>query len=61
MWNESFTFEIHHGRDPLFIEVMDKDTFGEDDSEGVCTFSLDDLRDQMKHDQWLDLFDRATG
>jgi hypothetical protein len=29
---------------------MDKDTFGEDDSEGVCTFSLDDLRDQMKHD-----------
>lgn len=50
MWNESFTFEIHHGRDPLFIEVMDKDTFGEDDSEGVCTFSLDDLRDQMKHD-----------
>ena len=61
VWNESFTFEIHHGRDPLFIEVMDKDTFGEDESEGVCTFSLDDLRDQMKHDQWLDLIDRATG
>ena len=61
VWNESFTFEIHHGRDPLFIEVMDKDTFGEDDSEGVCTFSLDELRDQMKHDQWLELIDRATG
>lgn len=60
VWNESFTFDIHHGRDKLFIEVMDKDTFGEDDSEGICTLSLDRLEDQMKHDEWLELYDRNT-
>ena len=35
VWNESFTFEITHGSEPLFIEVMDKDAFGADDSEGI--------------------------
>ena len=36
VWNESFTFEIVHGREPLQIVVMDKDTFGKDDLEGMC-------------------------
>ena len=57
VWNESFTFEITHGREPLQIVVMDKDTFGNDDLEGICQFPLNQLRDQMKHDQWLDLVD----
>jgi Ca2+-dependent lipid-binding protein len=35
VWNESFTFEISQGTMPLQIEVMDHDTFGEHDSEGV--------------------------
>ena len=39
---------------------MDKDTFVEDDSEGICTLSLDRLDDQMKHDEWLELYDRNT-
>lgn len=62
VWNESFQFEITHGNDPLFIEVMDKDTFGQDDSEGICELSLKDynLHDQQKVDLWLDLFDKVT-
>lgn len=50
VWNESFTFEITHGREPIQIVVMDKDTFGNDDLEGMCQFSLNELQDQMKHD-----------
>lgn len=34
VWNESFTFDIIHGRDPLRVVVMDKDTFGNDEYEG---------------------------
>jgi Ca2+-dependent lipid-binding protein len=45
VWNESFTFEITHGREPLHIVVMDKDTFGNDDLEGICQFPLNQLRD----------------
>ena len=44
MWNESFTFDINLGTEPLFIEVMDKDTFGKDDSEGICYVNLNDPR-----------------
>ena len=40
VWNESFTFDIDTGREPLQIEVMDKDTFGADDFEGECQISL---------------------
>jgi hypothetical protein len=57
VWNESFTFDIVHGREPLKVVVMDKDTFGNDDFEGQCFVSLNGLRDQMKHDSWFDLTD----
>ena len=57
VWNESFTFDIIHGREPLKVVVMDKDTFGNDDFEGQCHVSLNGLRDQMKHDSWFDLTD----
>jgi Ca2+-dependent lipid-binding protein len=50
VWNESFTFEIYHGREPLKVVIMDKDNFGNDDLEGICQLNLQDLRDQMKHD-----------
>jgi len=57
VWNESFTFDINLGTEPLFLEVMDKDTFGQDDSEGVCFVSLNDPRliEQQKADMWFDL------
>jgi Ca2+-dependent lipid-binding protein len=50
VWNESFTFDIMHGKDPLQVIVMDKDTFGNDEFQGKCFVSLSILRDQMKHD-----------
>ena len=55
VWNESFTFDISHGRHPLRVVVMDKDTFGNDDFEGQCEIDLNMLRNQMKHDTWFDL------
>jgi RAS protein activator-like 1 len=63
VWNESFTFEISQGTLPLLIEVMDKDTFGEDDCEGVHQVYLteEQILDQMKHDVWLNLRNKTTG
>lgn len=61
VWNESFTFDIHHGRDALKITVMDKDTFGNDDFDGQCLISLSTLKDQMKHDSWYDLQNKDGG
>jgi len=40
VWNESFTFDITTGNEPLRIVIMDKDTFGNDDFEGQCEVSL---------------------
>lgn len=40
VWNESFTFDIVHGREPLQVTVMDKDTFGKDDFEGQTEVNL---------------------
>ena len=62
MWNESFTFEINLGTEPLRIEVLDKDTFGEDDSEGISEVMLVDhgIPDQLKHDIWVELVDKKT-
>jgi hypothetical protein len=64
VWNESFTFDIQHGKEDLEVYVMDKDTFG-NDFEGQCFISLTEelrrygiqerLSDQMKHDLWFDL------
>lgn len=46
VWNESFTFDIHHGRDALRILVMDKNTFGNsDDFNGQCLINLNLLKD----------------
>jgi Ca2+-dependent lipid-binding protein len=45
VWNESFTFDITHGKDPLKITIMDKDRFGGDDFEGQAVINLNTLRD----------------
>lgn len=60
VWNESFTFDITNGNNELKIVIMDKDTFGTDDFQGECYFGLDNLRDQMKHDVWLDLREKNS-
>lgn len=59
MWNESFSFDIEHGDEPLGVAVYDKDTFGQDDFEGECKVDLNDpnlgILDQRKVDIWCDL------
>ena len=40
VWNESFNFDISHGREPLVVTVWDKDTFGNDEFEGMCVIPL---------------------
>ena len=35
--------------------VMDRDLVGSDDFEGMCSITLDILKDQMKHDLWFQL------
>jgi Ca2+-dependent lipid-binding protein len=44
VWNESFTFEIGTGQEPLTIIVMDQD-LGNDDFEGQVVIPLDTLGD----------------
>lgn len=59
VWNESFTFDIEHGQEPLKLVVYDKDTFGQDDYEGECEVDLLDdsvgIKDQRKVDVWCEL------
>ena len=56
MWNESFSFDIEQGDEPLSVAVYDKDTFGQDDFEGECKVDLNDpnlgILDQRKVDIW---------
>ena len=60
VWNECFSFDIETGQERLIVNVMDKDTFGNDDFEGQCQVDLhDDLYDQSKHDNWYDLTDKT--
>jgi Ca2+-dependent lipid-binding protein len=60
VWNESFTFDITHGNDPLKIVIMDKDRFGGDDFEGQALVNLKNtLSDQMKKDDWFTLTDKT--
>lgn len=41
MWNECFTFDITHGKEPLKVTVYDRDTFGKDEFEGMFYVPLE--------------------
>ena len=41
----------------MAVVVNDRDLVGSDDFEGCCEISMDILKDQLKHDLWLELFD----
>jgi len=58
VWNESAYFDITDAQEPLLVEVFDKDTFGNDDFEGMCQVDLEELRDQVKKDLWFNLKQR---
>lgn len=59
MWNESFIFEIDHSQYRLLIQVMDKDTFGQD-FEGKAEVNLreeQEITEQKKTIVWRELTD----
>jgi hypothetical protein len=59
VWNESFIFEIDHSQHQLLIQVMDKDTFGQD-FEGKAEVNLredQEIADQKKTIVWRELTD----
>ena len=40
------------------IQMMDYDAFSRNDFLGQVVISLEQLRDQTKHDDWFDIIDR---
>ncbi|XP_044505690.1 C2 domain-containing protein At1g53590 isoform X4 [Mangifera indica] len=61
-WQEEFKIPICSWDSPnvLSIEVRDKDHFV-DDSLGVCSINISDLRDGQRHDMWIPLKDIKIG
>jgi len=45
VWNESSTFDIVHGQDPLKLEVLDQDTFAKDTTVGIAYLDLQEIAD----------------
>ncbi|CAG9333190.1 unnamed protein product [Blepharisma stoltei] len=56
-FNEVFTFQILEGSDDLYISVKNHSNFGNHKLIGESTYSLNLLRDQMKHDVYVDIKD----
>ena len=49
------SFDITTGKEPLKVEVFDRADIGRDSPLGECLISLENLRDQYKHDEWFDI------
>ena len=57
VWNEIITFDIQTGREPLYIQIIDLDGTR---ILGQSEVYLDNLMDQYKHDEWIQLEDAQT-
>lgn len=60
VWNEDFFLPVTSKEETVKIEVMDKDSFGSDDLEGIVHISVKELLHQENIDDWLGL-KRPTG
>ena len=49
---------IETGMEDLHIVVMDHDQQSRDDFAGQITVPLNRLSDQLKHEEWFELFDK---
>jgi Ca2+-dependent lipid-binding protein len=54
VWNERFTFNIHHGDDTIHFHVYDAD-IANTDSVGSCKIKLKHVFDDGKFDEWVKL------
>lgn len=59
-YNEVFTFQINTGDDDLHIMVKNHSNFGNHKIIGESFYLLANLRDQMKHDVYVDIKDPKT-
>ena len=55
IWDETFQFEIHNGREEIKISVMDKKLMKQDTIVGVLFLPLNSLKDQVKIEDWFNL------
>jgi len=56
-FDEVFTFQIEHAEDPLRVSVKHQGPYGDPKVIGTAEVNLEQLRDQMKHDFYLDIKD----
>lgn len=55
-WNETFTFAVTKLDTFLYVKIFDKDRFGSDDLEGVMRINLMDLREQVSHEDFYNIY-----
>lgn len=56
VWNDVNSFDIVTGREDLEIFVYDRSDIGNDGVIGGCAISLDNLKDQHKHEEWVNIY-----
>ena len=59
-WDETFSFKISAGTGELLIQVFNEGTISKDDLLGTCSVSLQEFRDQQKHERWFHLSGRSN-
>ena len=59
-WDETFSFKISAGTGELLIQVFNEGTISKDDLLGTCSVSLQEFKDQQKHERWFHLSGRSN-
>jgi C2 domain/EF-hand domain pair len=59
-WDETFSFKISAGTGELLVQVFNEGTISKDDLLGTCSVSLQEFRDQQKHERWFHLTGRSN-
>lgn len=55
VWDETFHFDIHNGKEEIRISVMDRNMMKQDTVVGVLFIPVETLRDQQKIEDWFNL------
>ncbi|OMJ68048.1 hypothetical protein SteCoe_34618 [Stentor coeruleus] len=60
VWDETFTFKISVGTGELLVQTFNEGTVSKDDLLGTSSISLQEFKDQKKHERWLQLAGRNS-
>lgn len=55
IWDETFQFEIHNGKEEIKVSVLDRNMMKQDTIVGLLYIPLESLRDQVKIEDWYNL------